>query len=120
MDTVLRAYRRTILLMAIFTERWVLSIVFLHLAWTELIKARGIYSGHRAMETTVFVDVGHHLILFILACLTGSFLIVARQAEVWPERLRFIFVPLATTFFTLFYYTVPSFPPGWQVSLCPR
>src|SRR5258706_12185236 len=117
---MITTFRRIVLLTAIFTERWVLSLVFFYLAWTEFSKAQGIYLGQRPKETTVFIDVAHHYILFVLACLTGVFLLVARRPTVLPEKLRFVLAPLATTFFTLSYYTVPWFPQAWRMSFCPQ
>jgi protein-S-isoprenylcysteine O-methyltransferase Ste14 len=112
--------RRALTVSAIMTERWILSLVFFYLAWKEFSKAQGIHDGTLPQETTsIFVDVAHHYILFVLACLTGVFLLVARRAAVLPERLSFVLVPLATTFFTLLYYTVPHFPEAMRASLCP-
>src|ERR1043165_6327417 len=87
------ATRRILMLTAIFTETWILSLVFFYLAWLYILFGAGI--------------------------LTGVFLLIARRAAVLPERLSFVLVPLATTFFTMLYYTVPSFPSALQVSLCP-
>jgi protein-S-isoprenylcysteine O-methyltransferase Ste14 len=112
--------RRTLMLIAIFAERWVLSVVFFYLAWSEFGKAQGIYWGQLPRESgSVFVDVARHYILFVAGCLTGGFLLFARRAAVLPERLSFVLVPLTTTFFTLLYYTVPSFPAAMRASLCP-
>jgi protein-S-isoprenylcysteine O-methyltransferase Ste14 len=114
------ATRRILMLTAIFTERWILSLVFFYLAWSEFIKAEGIHSGTLPRESaSMFVDVARHYILFVAGCLTGVFLLVARRAAVLPQRLSFVFVPLATTFFTLLYYTVSSFPEALRASLCP-
>ena len=108
------------MLTAIFTERWILSLVFFYLAWLEFTKAEGIHSGTLPRETaSMFADVARHYILFVAGILTGVFLLIARRAAVLPERLSFVLVPLATTFFTMLYYTVPSFPSALQVSLCP-
>ena len=112
--------RSLIIKIAMFAERWILSLVFFYLAWTEFSKADALHAGRLPQETSsVFVDVAHHYILFILAVLTGMFLLVARRPAVAPERLRFVLVPLATTFFTLFYYTVPQFPAALRASLAP-
>jgi protein-S-isoprenylcysteine O-methyltransferase Ste14 len=114
------ADRRMLILLASFTERWVLSLVFFYLGWVELGKAEAIHSGKAALETSsMFVDVAHHYILFVLGCLTGLFLMVARRPTALPDRLRFVLVPLGTTFFTLLYYTVPAFPEALRVNLCP-
>ena len=110
---------RILALIAGYTERYVLSVVFLCLASAEIKKIRGILAGWFAPETTVFIDVIHHLILLLLGVFTGLLLLVGRRAEVPPERLKFILIPLATTFFYLFYYTVPWFPAVWQANLSP-
>src|SRR6185295_2131001 len=112
--------RRILMPLAVLAERWILSVVFFYLAWREFGKAQGIYLGLMQRESaSVFVDVARHYILFVAACLTGAFLLIARRAAVLPERLSFVFVPLATTFFTLLYYTVPSFPERLRTPLCP-
>src|SRR6185295_17114644 len=112
--------RRILMPLAVLAERWILSVVFFYLAWREFGKAQGIYLGLLPRESaSMFVDVARHYIVFVAACLTGVFLLIARRAAVLPERLSFVFVPLATTFFTLLYYTVPSFPPALREPLCP-
>jgi protein-S-isoprenylcysteine O-methyltransferase Ste14 len=114
------ASRRILVLTSIYVERWVLSLVFLYLAWTEFDKAEGLHSGRYQPESaSVFVDVARHYILFVAACLTGLFLLIARRAAVLPERMSFVLVPLVTTFFTMLYYTVPSFPEALRASLAP-
>jgi len=111
---------RILMLIATFTERWVLSLIFFYLAWTEFNKAEGIHSGMLPRESaSMFVDVARHYILFVAGVLTGVFLLIARRAAVLPERLSFVLVPLATTFFTMLYYTVHSFPESLRMSLCP-
>lgn len=112
--------RRAFVFGAIFIERWILSTVFFYLAWVEFSKAEGIHSGTLPRESaSMFVDVARHYILFVAGILTGVFLLIARRAAVLPERLTFVLVPLATTFFTILYYTVPSFPEPLRASLCP-
>jgi len=116
---VVAGTRRIVILTAIFTERWILSLVFFYLAWVEFSKAEGIHSGLLARESaSVFTDVARHYILFVAGAVTGVLLLVARRAAVLQERLSFVFVPLGTTFFTLLYYTVPYFPKTMQASLC--
>jgi protein-S-isoprenylcysteine O-methyltransferase Ste14 len=114
------ATRRILILISIFAERWLLSLVFFYLAWKEFDKAEGLHSGrYRPESASVFVDVARHYILFIAGCLTGVFLLIARRAAVLPERLSFVLVPLVTTFFTMLYYTVPSFPEALRANLSP-
>jgi len=111
---------RSMTLMAQCTEKYVLSLVFWCLASSELNKIRGIWSGRLGTETTLFIDIAHHLILFLLGLFTGLLLLLAQRAVVPPQKLKFILVPLLATFFTIFYYLVPWFPASLQISLCPQ
>jgi protein-S-isoprenylcysteine O-methyltransferase Ste14 len=113
------AIRRLIVAAAVVGERWVLSLVFFWLGWMEFVKARGIFAGVAPVEAGVKIDVGHHLVLCALGCLTGAFLLTSRRPSVLPERIRFMVVPLGTTFFTLLYYLAPWFPAPLRVMLCP-
>ncbi len=117
---------RILALTAFYTERYVLSFVYLYLSLVEINKFLSILSGQFRIETTVFIDVVHHLILLLLCVFTSLLLLLGRRPLVPPHKLKFIFIPLATTFFNLLYFTVPLFPislqinlspPGWQTSL---
>ncbi len=107
-------------LIAMGVERYVLSWVYLYLALVELDKILRIHSGELAIETTPFIDVAHHVILLVLSLFTCLMLIVARRAAVPPQRLKFILIPLATTFFNLFYFAIPYFPASLRINLCPH
>jgi isoprenylcysteine carboxyl methyltransferase (ICMT) family protein YpbQ len=102
-----------------YTERYVLSLVFLCLASVEFNKTWGILSGRLGTETTVFIDATHHLILLLLGLFTSLFLLLGRRTVVPPHQLKFILTPLASTFFYLLYYAVPLFPASLQINLCP-
>jgi protein-S-isoprenylcysteine O-methyltransferase Ste14 len=112
-------FSRVLTLVAAYTERYVLSVVFLCLAAKEVRPIRGIWSGQYRPETTVSIDVAHHLILLLLGLFTGLMLLLARRPTVPPQQLKLILVPLATTFYYLIYYAVPSFPAAWQMNFCP-
>jgi protein-S-isoprenylcysteine O-methyltransferase Ste14 len=113
-------FNRTLAMVAAGTERYVLPWVFWYLAAKEVHPIRGIWSGRMRIESTVFIDVTHHLLLLLLGFFTGLLLLLGRRATVPPQRLNFILVPLATTFYYLFYYTVPFFPANWQMNLAPE
>jgi protein-S-isoprenylcysteine O-methyltransferase Ste14 len=70
-------------------------------------------------ETKVFIDTANHLTLFLLGLFTSLFLILGRRAAVPPYQLKFILIPLTTTFFNLAYYIIPIFPASLQINLCP-
>jgi protein-S-isoprenylcysteine O-methyltransferase Ste14 len=86
----------------------------------EFNKSWGILSGRLNTETIVFIDVVHHIILLLLGLFTGLLLLVGRRAVVAPQKLKFILIPLVTTFFYPLYYTAPLFPTPWQINLCPQ
>jgi protein-S-isoprenylcysteine O-methyltransferase Ste14 len=114
------ALRRITVLLAVYTERYVLSLVFLYLASVEFNKTWGILSGQLATETTVFIDAAHHLILLLLGLFTSLLLLLGHRATVPPQRSKLILIPLVTTFFNLLYFTVPLFPASLQANLCPQ
>ena len=58
--------------------------------------------------------------MLLLYLFTGLFLLLARRPVVSPQKLKFILVPLATTFFYLAYSTVPWFPAPLKMNLCPQ
>jgi protein-S-isoprenylcysteine O-methyltransferase Ste14 len=114
------AHNRTMVLFSVYTERYLLSLVFLYLASMEFNKTWGILSGRIGTETTVFIDVARHLVLLLLGLFTTLLLLLGRRAIVPPQRFKFILIPLITTFFNFFYYTVPLFPISLQINICPR
>jgi protein-S-isoprenylcysteine O-methyltransferase Ste14 len=114
------ALNRIMVLFSVYIERYVLSLVFLCLAWLEFNKTRGVLSGQLGTETTVFIDAAHHLVLLLLGLFTSLLLLLGHRASVSPQHFKFILIPLITTFFNFFYYTVPLFPTSLQINLCPR
>jgi protein-S-isoprenylcysteine O-methyltransferase Ste14 len=111
---------RILALAAFYTERYVLSFVYLCFALMEINKTWGILSGRLRIETTVFIDAVHHLILLLLCVFTSLLLLLGRRPAVPPHKLKFILIPLATTFYNFLYYTVPLFPAPLQIKLCPQ
>lgn len=110
---------RNTALIAVFTERYVLSLVYLCLAWVELHKPWVSWAAHPGVEGAVLVENVRHLTQLLLALFTGLLLLLAHGAAVPPQKLKFILVPAATTFYTLVYYTVPWFPKSLQTNLSP-
>jgi protein-S-isoprenylcysteine O-methyltransferase Ste14 len=111
--------RRFIIEEALFIERWILPLVFLYFSISEIKKLHAIAAG-QMKETTLFIDLAHHVILLVVACMTALLLMVARRPAVLPEKFQFIFVPLMTTFYTALYYLVPQFPAGLRTNLAPQ
>jgi protein-S-isoprenylcysteine O-methyltransferase Ste14 len=111
---------RGLALFAAYTEKYVLSLVFFCLALPEFKQIWSFLSGQLGAETTVFVKAGNHLIMLLLYLFTGLLLPLACRPAVPPQKLRFVLVPLAATFFYLAYSTVPWFPASLQINLCPQ
>jgi protein-S-isoprenylcysteine O-methyltransferase Ste14 len=112
--------RHLIIKLSGYAERYLLSLLFLFLATSEVKNIRGILKGVIAPETNVFIDVIHHFILLLLGLFTGLLLLVARRAVEPPARIKQVLIPLVTTFFYLFYYSAPLFPASWQANLGPK
>ena len=110
---------RILATVAAYTERYALPLVFFYLASKELKPIQGLWSGQFRVETTLFIDIAHHLILLLLGVFTGLMLLLGRRPEVPLQKLQFILIPLATTFYYLLYYTVKKFPFAWQMNLAP-
>ncbi|MFZ0828039.1 MAG: isoprenylcysteine carboxylmethyltransferase family protein [Verrucomicrobiia bacterium] len=104
---------------AVFTERYVLSLVYLYLAWDEFQKPWLGWNGPPATEGAVVVQTSRHLTQVLLFFFTALLLLLARRAAVPPRTLKGILIPLATTFFTLTYSTIHRLPPALQKNLCP-
>lgn len=110
---------RNTALIAVYTERYVLSLVYLCLAWIELHKSWGNATAQPSAEGAVFIETIRHINQLLLALFTGLLLLLGRRAAVPPQQLQSVLIPLATTFYTLIYYTVPWFPASLQTNLCP-
>ncbi len=110
---------------AVYAERYLLSLVFLYLTWFEFQKPWLGWNGQLATGGAVFIETSRHVNLLLLDLFTALLLLVGRRAAVPPQRLKGILVPLATTFFNLTYNAVPWlgslswFPALLQKNLCP-
>jgi protein-S-isoprenylcysteine O-methyltransferase Ste14 len=107
-------------LSAFYLEKYVLSFVYLCLSVAEVNKIRGVVSGEIRIETTMFIDTVHHLILLLLCVFASLLLLLGHRPAVPPKRLKFVLIPLVTTFFNVLYFTVPWFPASLQIYLVPQ
>jgi protein-S-isoprenylcysteine O-methyltransferase Ste14 len=102
-----------------FSERYLLSLVFFFLALREIGPIWFLLTGKRAVETTLWIDTGHHLCLLVLNLITGLVLLLGWRPVVPPKNFKSVFIPLVATFYTLAYYSVPWFPKSWRLNLSP-
>jgi protein-S-isoprenylcysteine O-methyltransferase Ste14 len=112
-------------MIAVFTERYVLSVLFLYLTWFELRKPWLGWNGQPATGGAVFIETSRHVNLLLLDFFTALLLLLGRRTVVLPQKLKGILIPLVTTFFNFTYNAVPwlvsvSWFPTWlQNNLCP-
>jgi protein-S-isoprenylcysteine O-methyltransferase Ste14 len=118
-DLISMTLNRKTAMIAVFTERYVLSLVYLYLTWFEFQKPWLGWSGPPATEGAVVVQTSRHLTQVLLFFFTAVLLLLARRTAVPPQKLKSILIPLATTFFTLTYGAVPWLPAALQNNLCP-
>jgi protein-S-isoprenylcysteine O-methyltransferase Ste14 len=118
MTTSMTLGRKTALT-AVYAERYVLSFVFLYLAWIDLHKLWAGGPGQFGDERALLVGIARHVIYSQLLIYTGFLLLLGRRAAVPPQNFKDLLVPLAGTFFNLTYSAVPWLPAALQKSFCP-
>lgn len=106
-------------LIAVFTERYFFSLIYLGLSWVEFQKPWLGWNGQLATASAVWIDTSRHLNLLLLYFFTALLLLLARRAAMPPQNLKGILIPLATTFFNLAYSAVSWLPISLQKSLWP-
>jgi len=104
---------------SIYSERYGLSLVYLYFAITHFITLVDILSGRLRADNTLFIDVTHTLTLLLLAIFSCLLLLLARRPAVPPQKLKFILIPLAASFFNFCYYAAALFPASWRINLAP-
>ncbi len=118
-DVVSATLDRKAALAAIYTERYVLSLVYLCLAGIEFHNLRVGLPRQPGTESAALVEVIRHVNWLLLNLFVGLLLLLGRRVAVPPQKLNDILVPLTASFFTLAYTTIPWFPTSLQKSLCP-
>jgi len=100
---------------AYYTEKYVLSVLYLYLSWVEgrFVHFSSLVGTHAAGQE--FVTGATHLILFLLQFLIGILLLFSRKPSVHPRNLWEIIVPLAAAMFFAVYRTLPWFPVSWRI-----
>lgn len=111
--------RTTIVSIAAFVERWILSLVFLCLAAREFTALWEVFIWRHPTVAPPMVEGSRHAILLLLGMFTALLLLIARRPEHPPERLKYVVVPLITTFYTTLYYAASAFPLDLQRNIFP-
>ena len=102
-----------------FTERYVLSLVYLYFAWTEFHDLAILSLDSRVLGGIPFIPAVKHMTLLLLQLFIGAFLLCNKRPAGQPRNLREVFVPLAASFFFLTYNALPHFPPSFRENLLP-
>jgi protein-S-isoprenylcysteine O-methyltransferase Ste14 len=118
-DLMSTPLNRKTALIAVFTERYVLSLVYLYLTWIEFQKPWLGLDGSPATDGAVLVETSRHINRLLLFFFTALLLLLARRAVVPPQQLKGILIPLITTFFNVLYGVVSYLPVSLQKSLWP-
>jgi protein-S-isoprenylcysteine O-methyltransferase Ste14 len=105
-------------LTAVYSERYVLSLVYLYLTWVEFHKLCLIWLGPVSNAGAEAIPAARHVILLFLNFFVALLLLLGRRAAVPPQKLKDIVIPLATSFFNLTYYTTLWFPASLLKNLC--
>lgn len=123
---MLKTLSRRAALAAVYAERYGLSLVYLCLAGNEFHKLWLVWLGPASNSGAAAVEAARQVIALMLNFFVGILLLLGRRADVPPQNLKDILIPLAASFFNLTYNTTRWFPalflkrlcsPDWQTSL---
>ena len=106
--------------LANFSERYVLSLLFLAFAWLEF--KQGMLEWHilhYGGDHTDFTFLIQHVIMVLLNVSIGTGLLFGQTMTVAPQSLEEIIVPLFATFFYLTYSSIDTLPPWLSENLAP-
>jgi protein-S-isoprenylcysteine O-methyltransferase Ste14 len=106
--------------LASFTERYILSLLFLAFAWLEFTQAmiewRVLQYGGDHTDLTFLIQ---HIIMVLLNVSIGTGLLFGQPMAVAPQSIEEIIVPLLATFFYLAYSSIDSLPPWLSDNVVP-
>ena len=104
--------------LALFVERYVLSLFFLYYAAHQIEPIRTQASG-LLLDAATFPSLVKLVLLFLLNVLVGVLLLVSRRPAVPPTTREDVLVPLVGNFFYLAYNFVDLAPPWLARNLFP-
>lgn len=125
-----KSFSRKMALIAVYVERYGLSLVYLYFAWTEfhvvwplaqneIHLLQIIWIEPLVTKSAVFAETGRHVIMLLLNLFTGVFLLLGRRTAMSPQSVKDVLVPLIAAFFNLAYNAVVWFPISVQKGLWP-
>jgi protein-S-isoprenylcysteine O-methyltransferase Ste14 len=109
--------------LALFVERYVLSLFFLYYAAHQIEPIRtqvaALARSGPLLDAVTFPSLVKFVLLFLLNVLVGVLLLVSRRPAVPPTTREDVLVPLVANFFYLAYNFVDLAPPGLARNLFP-
>jgi protein-S-isoprenylcysteine O-methyltransferase Ste14 len=104
---------------AIFVERYILSLLFLWFAWRQSDAVRQAMGVWFDGVHLAFAGLVNHLLIFILQLVCGLALLLSKTPGRLPEKWSEITVPLLGTFYYLGYNFAGNIPGPWSQNLAP-
>ena len=115
----MKTLSRRAALTAVYAERYGLSLVYLGFAGHEFDQLRLVWLGPASASGAAAVAAARHVVALMLNFFVGILLLLGRRADVPPQKLKDILIPLAASFFNLTYNTTAWLPPLLQKNLGP-
>lgn len=104
---------------ALFAERYVLSLLFLWFAWRQADSVRQTMGMWLDGNRLAFAGLVNHLLIFILQLVCGIALLLSKAPARLPGKWSELLVPLAGTFYYLSYNFAGGAPEPWSRGLVP-
>ena len=113
----------------LFLERFLLSPIFLYLAWKEVgpiqaeLESLRAAGGEHPLTSPVLVA---HVLVLVFNLQVGGFLLLSRKPSAAPRSIKEVVVPLIANYFNLTNHLIPlapealarnRLPEAWQASL---
>jgi len=108
---------RRVARIALFLERYGISLLFLYFAWWQIGPVTAAYVQWRGGSDIAFPSLANHLLILSLQLAAGTALLFNRAPVRPPQHWKELVVPLAATFYYLVYNFAPALPPPFSSSL---
>jgi protein-S-isoprenylcysteine O-methyltransferase Ste14 len=112
-------FRHVLISAAGFLERYVLSLLYLWLAWRQLNLVLEWLTRTSGIANIGFVFLVRETILCLVQLFVGLLLLINQKPTQQPRELKEVLVPLATSLFFIAYTFVPVMPVWLRANLLP-
>ena len=115
----------------LWIEKYPLPLVYVWFAWGRWETLRAVWREYRlALATPVklapgwqnlyYASLGRNSLLFVLMVFSGVTLLLNRAPSIPPDKLKHVVVPLAGSYYFVFYSLVDRLPSPWSENLLPH